>query len=188
MLPEISTRGPWFALRVRSNFEQTASLHLRQRGLEAYLPTYHTRTRWSDRIKSTERPLFPGYLFCSFDRQRRLRVLTSPGVIYAVGIGKEPIPIDPSEMEALQAMLRSGVPVMPWRYLRVGEPVVVERGPLAGVEGTVVDFKGSCRLVISVSLLQRSISAEIEREWIRPIGMGTNQHSFARNDRSMYRG
>jgi transcription antitermination factor NusG len=159
---------PWFALRVKSNFERTAALHLRQRGYTEFLPMYESRTRWSDRVKSAERPLFPGYVFCSFDPQRRLPVLSSPGILHVVGIGKEPIPIDDHELEAVKLTLRSGLLVKPWPFLQVGERVVVERGPLAGVEGLVAQFKGAYRLVVSITLLQRSIAAEIDRDWIRP--------------------
>ena len=160
---------PWFALRVKSNFERTAALHLGQRGYTQFLPMYESRTRWSDRVKSVERPLFPGYVFCSFDPQRRLPVLSSPGILHVVGIGKEPIPIDDRELEAVRLTLRSGLLVKPWPFLQVGQRVVVERGPLAGVEGLVAQFKGAFRLVVSITLLQRSIAAEIDRDWIRPV-------------------
>jgi len=159
---------PWFALRVRSNFERTAAIHLRQRGLTEFLPTYTSKKRWSDRIKPVERPLFPGYVFCSFDPHHRLPVVSTPGVVHIVGTGRAPIPIPDNEMEALKATLLSGLLVKPWPFLTVGERVIVERGPLAGIEGLVAQFKGECRLVISISLLQRSIAAEIERDWVRP--------------------
>ena len=118
---------------------------------------------------TAERPLFPGYLFCSFDLNRRLPILTTPGVLHILGLGKEPIAIDQREVDALWTTVRSGVVVSPWPFLRVGERVEVIRGPLTGVEGVVNQIKGACRLVVSVSLLQRSVAAEIEREWIQPV-------------------
>ena len=84
---------PWFALRVRSNFEKVTSQILRQKGYEAFLPTYFSRNRWSDRVKTVERPLFPGYLFCRFDQADRLPILVTPGVVGVVGLGKIPVPI-----------------------------------------------------------------------------------------------
>jgi transcription antitermination factor NusG len=161
--------GQWFALRVKSNFERTTTLHLRQRGYQGFLPTYTTHKRWSDRIKTVEKPLFPGYVFSNFDPNRRLPILTTPGVLHIVGFGKEPLPIDTNELEAVWATLRSGVLVRPWPYLQVGERVTVERGPLAGVEGLVQRLKGAFRLVVSITILQRSIAAEVDREWIRPV-------------------
>lgn len=146
-----------------------AALHLRERNYEVLLPAYRVQRRWSDRVKVVEKPLFPGYLFCSFRPHLRLPVLTAPGVLHIVGIGREPVPVDESEMEAVLATLQSGVMVRPSPFLQVGERVVVEEGPLAGVEGIVTQLKGAYRLVVSISLLQRSIAAEIDREWIRPV-------------------
>jgi transcription antitermination factor NusG len=160
---------PWFALRVKSNFERVAASHLGQRGYHEYLPSYQTRSQWSDRVKIVERPLFPGYVFCSFDPSSRLPVLATPGVLHIVGIGKKPARVDESELEAVRATLQSGLSVGPWPFLQVGERVVVDRGPLRGLEGLVTHLKGAYRLVISITLLQRSIAAEIEREWIRPL-------------------
>ena len=160
--------GQWFGLRVKSNFEWITARHLRQRGYAEFLPTYKVTRRWSDRVKQIEKPLFPGYVFCSFDPSLRLRVLTTPGVLHVVGIGREPVPVDQSEIEAVWRMLQSGLAVHPSPRLEVGQRVVVERGPLAGIQGTVTQIKGDCRLVVSISLLQRSIAAEIEREWVHP--------------------
>jgi transcription antitermination factor NusG len=158
----------WFALRVKSNFERTTALHLRERGFQEFFPTYVQKNHWSDRVKTIEKPLFPGYVFCHFSAQVRLPILTIPGVLHIVGIGKAPQPVDELEMAALWKTLRSGLLLQPWPFLTVGQRVVVERGPLTGVEGMVIRFKGTYRLVLSISVLQRSIAAEIERGWIRP--------------------
>ena len=166
---ESSPLHRWFALRVKSNFERTTAFHLQQRGFQEFLPTYTNQARWSDRTKMVEKPLFPGYVFCNFNPARRLPILTTPGVLHVVGFGKEPVPIDDAELEVVRATLQSGLMVRPWPFLQVGERVTVERGPLAGVEGLVQQIKGAFRLVVSITLLRRSIAAEIERDWIRPI-------------------
>lgn len=169
----VVAREAWYALRVKSNFERTAALHLRQRGYEEFLPTYSVRSRWSDRFKCVEKPFFPGYVFCNFNPQYRLPVLTTPGVLHIVGIGKAPVPVDELEIEAVMAAVRSGLLLRPCPFLQVGDKVVIERGPLTGVEGIVTHFKGAYRLVVSVTLLQRSIAAEIERESIGPSHRGS---------------
>jgi transcription antitermination factor NusG len=160
----------WFALRVRSNFEKVASQILEQKGYQSFLPVYHCRNRWSDRIKTVERPLFPGYLFCRFDQQERLPILITPGVVGVVGLGKTPVPIPEAEIEAVEGMIRSGLPVTPWPFLRVGQRLVMERGPLRGIEGILQEIKNRYRFVVSVNLLQRSVAAEVESDWVRPVG------------------
>ena len=160
---------PWYAVRVKSNCERTVATLLDQRGYQRFLPTCKVRTRWSDRIKTADRILFPGYVFCSFNPNDRLPILSTPGVLHVVGVGKEPAPVPEVEMRALWTTIESGAAVGPWPYLREGDRVVVERGALAGVEGIVTHFKGCYRLVVSIALLQRSIAAEIERDWVRPL-------------------
>jgi transcription antitermination factor NusG len=163
----------WYALRIQSRLSALASVTLRGKGYEEFLPLYRARRRWSDRVKQVELPLFPGYLFCQFDVNDRLPILTTPGVIGIVGAGKLPIPVDLEEIEAIHAILRSGLAAQPWPLL-VGSKVYIERGPLAGVEGIITNTDKVYRLVVSVSLLQRSVAVEIDREWARPIadGMG----------------
>ena len=159
----------WFAVRVRSNFERTAVTHLRERGYEEFAPSHKAERQWSDRKKEVDQFLFPGYVFCRFNPQNRLPVLTAPGVVDVVGWGKIPAPIPDEEIERVRRMVQSGLLVSPWPYLELGQAVLIERGPLAGMEGILVEVKGRCRLVVSINLLKRSISAEVERSCVRPV-------------------
>src|SRR5438309_1885473 len=85
---------PWFAIHIRGRYEKSTAAILHDKGYEWFLPLYKCRRRWSDRSKELELPLFPGYLFCRFDLNDRLPILTTPGVLQIVGIGKTPIPVD----------------------------------------------------------------------------------------------
>ena len=160
---------PWFGLRTRSNHEKIAANVLSGKGYEQYLPTYKTKRRWSDRVVEMDRPLFPGYVFCRFDPKARLPILTTPGVVSVIGFGNEPAAIEDSEIEAVQAVLRSGLGAEPCPYLREGQRVRVKRGSLEGVEGILTKKKNEFRMVVSVGMLQRSIAVEIDREWIDPV-------------------
>ena len=160
----------WFAVRVRSNQERTAIAHLRERGCQQFAPCYKSERRWSDRKKEIEQYLFPGYIFCRFDPGRdRLAVLTAPGVVDLVGFGRTPEPISDQEIERVRRMIESGLLITPYPFLNVGQTVLIERGPLTGLEGILVEAKGKHRLVISVNLLQRSVSAEVDRHSVRPV-------------------
>jgi transcription antitermination factor NusG len=159
----------WFAVRVRSNFERIAVTHLRERGYEEFAPSHKTERQWSDRKKEIDQFLFPGYVFCRFNPQDRLPVLTAPGVVDVVGWGKIPAPIPDQEIERVRRMVQSGLLVSPWPYLELGQTVLIEHGPLAGMEGILAEVKGRCRLVVSINLLKRSISAEVERSCVRPV-------------------
>jgi transcription termination/antitermination protein NusG len=168
-IPLVSRNQPWFALRVRSNHERVAALHLREQGYEEFCPAYKSERQWSDRKKTMEQFLFPGYVFCRLNPDARLPVLMMPGVVNVVGFGGQPTAIPDQEIEDVRTMVRSGLLVTPWPFLSVGQTVVLERGPLAGVEGILQQIRKTFRLVVSVHLLQRSVSTEVDRAWVRPI-------------------
>ena len=153
---------PWFALQVRTRHESGVANYLRRQGYESFLPLYKCRKRWSDRVKEVQTPLFPGYLFCRFDAQDRLPIMKTPGVMQIVGVNRVPVAVDESEINAIQTLVATGLPNQPWPFLQVGEKVRIESGSLCGIEGILMDFKGSHRLVLSITLLQRSVSVEID--------------------------
>jgi transcription antitermination factor NusG len=171
---------PWFALRLRSNYERIALTHLRERGYEQFAPSYKIEKRWSDRTKQIDQFLFPGYVFCRFDPNDRLPILTVPGVVDVVGFGKMPEHIPDTEIQRVRRMVESGSLVTPYPYVQLGQAVLIERGPLSGVEGILVEVKGKARLVVSVNLLRRSVSAEVDRRSIRPIQTLSNDLSGRR--------
>ena len=164
-----ATAELWFAVRVRSNHERISALHLQERGYEEFAPSYKVERRWSDRKKEIEQFLFPGYVFCRLNPQQRLPVLSAPGVVGLVGCGKIPTPIPDEEIERIRRMVQSGLLITPWPFLELGQTVLIERGPLAGVEGILEEVKGKCRLIVSVNLLRRSVGAEVDRRWVRPV-------------------
>lgn len=159
----------WFALRVKPRWEKTAARVLQGKGFEEFLPTHKSKRRWSDRIKEVELPLFPGYLFCRMDPRERLPVLTTPGVLEIVGFGKKPAPVDDHEIAAIQSVVNLGFGVTPWPYLRTGNRVEIVCGPLKGLEGIFLEWKQPQRLVVSVTLLQRSVAVEIDPDWVIPL-------------------
>ena len=175
---------PWYALRIQSRLGNLASTTLRDKGYEEFFPLYWSGRRWSDRIQKMELPLFPGYLFCQFDVGARLPVLTTPGVIGIVCAGKIPVSVDDDEIEAIRAILRSGLAAQPWPHLCVGSKVYIERGPLTGLEGVITNTDKVYHLIVSVSLLQRSVAVEIDREWARPIVEGLGPRAVTLSERT----
>ena len=169
VMTESMNNFSWYALQIRSRWELTTAGLLRRKGLETLLPTYVSKRKWSDRLKVVESPVFPGYVFCRFDVHNRLPVLITPGVISVVGRGKTPIAVDDAEVLSIQAAIQAGVRMEPWPYLEIGERVRVEGDVMDGMEGILASFKGSHRVVISVTLLRRSVALEIDRSRITPL-------------------
>jgi transcription antitermination factor NusG len=169
---KLSNGSSWFALQVRSRWETPTADLLRAKGLEILLPTYATRRKWSDRIKVVESPLFPGYLFCRFNVNNRLPILVTPGVLAIVGRGKTPVPVADGEIECIQAAIGSGIQLEPWPYVEIGERVRIQHDVLDGMEGILTSFKGNHRVIISVTLLRRSVALEVDRSRIIPVESG----------------
>jgi transcriptional antiterminator NusG len=160
----------WYALQVRTRWESSTAALLSGKGYQTFFPTYTTDKRWRCGMsKGASAALFPGYVFCQFDPLVRLPVLVTPGVIAVVGRGRLPVPVEDSEIDAIQKVVSSGHRAEPWPYLEVGQQVRIQDGALSGVEGILTNFKGSYRLVVSVALLCRSVSLEIERSAVCPI-------------------
>jgi transcription antitermination factor NusG len=167
--PDTMSKGlPWFALQVRSRRENQAAEHLSARGYELFLPLCTCRKRWSDRIKKVELPLFPGYLFCRFDPYDRLPILTTPWLLQIVGFNHIPSPVDDEEISAVRILVGSGADAQPWPFIDLGERVRIESGPLRGVMGVLTQVKGNHKLVVSITLLQRSVAVEIDSALVTP--------------------
>lgn len=159
----------WYALQLRSRWENSTAAMLSSKGYQTFLPIYKTLKRAADRSRYILAPLFPGYLFCRFNVCDRLPVLITPGVISVVGIGRVPAPVEESEIEAIQRMVSTGMRVEPCPYLEVGQLVRISDGALSGIEGVLTSFKGTQRIVVSISLLRRSVALEIDRSVVTPV-------------------
>ena len=164
----------WYAMKIRTGGELRVAEGLSSRGYEIFVPTSVESRRYSDRIKVIKAPLFPGYAFCRLDIERRLPILQSFGVDHFVGIGRVPVPIPDAEILALHKVVASALPAQPWPYLAAGDQIHIQYGALTGLTGLLVSIKGAERLVLSVHLLQRSISVEIDRSWVRPALVKSN--------------
>ena len=117
----------------------------------------------------SHKPLIGGYVFAAHDRANPYRIVTTPGFVKFVRFGSEPAPIPQAEVEALERVAASGLPVASCGYTRIGENVELIDGPLKGTQGIVLRQGKSTRLVVGVELLQRSVVVEIDGAWAVPI-------------------
>ena len=162
-----TAKYPWFALRVKSNHEKAVCSYLTVKGFEVFLPVCRTRNRWADRFKLVETPLFSGYVFSRLDRTRPNAVLSTPGVIQIVGTGRLPEPVLEGEISAIRRAVDANFQLRECDFFTKGQQATVIGGALAGLEGTVVSLKQKSRLVLSISLLQRSVALEIDENVVQ---------------------
>lgn len=156
----------WLAISVKAQYEKVVADALIGRGFESFLPYYVAQRRWSDRVKKVQVPLFAGYVFGRFDWDRRSEVCTIPGYRSIVSFGGKPAPVDPHELEVIRRVVLADGLFEPHPFLRTGQTVRVTRGPLAGVEGILTDVTDSCQVVVSVSILQRSVAVKFDTSMI----------------------
>jgi transcription antitermination factor NusG len=157
-----SLEAAWFALYTRHQHEKVIAHVLENKGFEVFLPLYTTARRWKDRTKQLSLPLFPCYLFLRTTMERRLDIITTPGIVSILGGGGESGVILESEINGVRQVVERGAEVEPHPFLRCGDWVRVKSGPLEGVEGILVRKKNLFRLVLSVELLEKSAAVEVD--------------------------
>ena len=167
MPPSPSVSKAWYAVWTRSRHEQVVRQQLEQKGIEAFLPTITRWSRWKDRKKQIEWPLFPGYCFARFDGTQRLPVLTCSGVVNIVSFDGEIVAIPEHEISAIRRLVESDLQFDPCPLIREGMMVEVTHGPLKGVIGRLVRKGAHARLVLSVDLIGQAVSVEVDAADVR---------------------
>ena len=153
----------WYALRTKHQHEKSVTNVLAEKGFEVLCPTYAEVHRWKDRKKEVTLPLFPGYLFFANGLERKVDLLSTPGVCTIVSFGNTPALIPHSEIEAIQLAMLSSRVMGPHPFLKEGDKVRLRSGPLAGIEGILQRWEDGYRLVLTIELLGRSVTVEVEQ-------------------------
>ena len=168
-LPPAYSEQHWYAAYTCANHEKRVAVELGTRAVEHFLPLYSSVRRWRDRRVRLDLPLFPGYVFVRLALRDKLRVLQIPAVARLVGFNGQPAALADDEMEVLQRGLTAQLQAEPHPYLAVGRRVRVVSGPLTGLEGIIVRKKNRFRFVISLNLIMRSVSVEMDDADIVPV-------------------
>jgi transcription antitermination factor NusG len=160
----------WLAAYTRSRHENQVASQLSCKGVESLLPTYAKLSRWSDRIKRSQAPLFPGYVFVHVSDAERIPVLQTVGVVNLVSVGGKAARLRDEEVERLRACAARPSEVEPHPYLKLGHRVRVKHGPFAGWEGILVQKQNSARLVITVDPIMKSVSINLNGADVESVG------------------
>jgi transcription antitermination factor NusG len=161
--------SPWWALYTRHQHEKTVADMLITKGFDVFLPLYESMRRWKDRKKMLSLPLFPCYVFVRGSLDRKLQVVTTPGVHMILYHGEQLAVIPDDEIQAIRSVIDGNLHAEPHPFLKCGDRVRVIRGSLQGVEGLLTRKKNLFRLVLSVSMLAQSVSVEIDASDVEPV-------------------
>ncbi len=163
----MSAADPWYAIWTRSRHEQVVRDQLERKGYEAFLPTVTRWSRWKDRRKKIDWPLFPGYCFARFESENRLPVQTCTGVVSIVSFNGDIAPIPDQEIDAIRRLVQSDLQYDPCPLIREGTMVEVVHGPLKGVCGRLTRKGAHARLVLAVDLIGQAVSVEVDASDIK---------------------
>ena len=166
---ETQESSPWWVLYTRHQHEKTVADMLSAKGFEVFLPLYESLRRWKDRSKMLSLPLFPCYVFVRGGLDRRLQVVTTPGIHMILSHGDHVAMIPENEINAIRRTVEGPCRIEPHPFLKCGERVRVIRGCMEGVEGILVRKKNFLRLVLSVDMLAQSVAVEIDASDVEPI-------------------
>ena len=167
-----AARVSWFAVYVRSRHEFTVQQQLSNFNIENFLPSVERLQRWKDRKKLVTFPLFPGYVFVHIEARKDafLSVLKLPGVVKFLSLRPgPPDPVPDEQIQGLKNLLASGKDIEPYHYLKQGQRVRIKWGPLAGVEGVLVQKRGQQMLVLAIDILQQGASVRIDAADVEPV-------------------
>ncbi len=170
---EAASNGHWYALHTRHQHEKAIAEMLARKQFSVFLPLYTATRQWKDRTKEISLPLFPCYLFIRGGLDRRLAVLTTPGIHGFVGWGGKTAVIPEDEIDAVRRLVEGDYRVEPHPFLRCGDWVRIKSGPLMGIEGILVRKKNVFRLVLSVEILGKSASVEVDSSTVESINRRT---------------
>jgi len=164
--------APWYALWTHSHCEQIVQGQLVQKGLHPFLPKVEVWSRRQGTRRLVSVPMFPGYLFLrdEMDKQTYVEVRKTRGLVRVLGERWDRLAAIPrQEIEPIQRASEARCRMLPFPYLSEGQRARIASGPLAGVEGILVDRKPERGLlVLSVHLLQRSVAVTVDGTEVVP--------------------
>ncbi len=166
---EAAVKLEWYVFRVRPRHEKVVASQLSEKEQHYFLPLLKEKRRWGKRTAQVETPLFPGYVFCEAERYELLPILKTPGVVDVVRVGTSPAPVNKDEVLAIKRVIDLNAKIEPCNFLSVGQKVKIVDGPFVGLSGCLIDVRNAKRLVLSISLLQRSVCVEVDEAVILPL-------------------
>jgi transcription termination/antitermination protein NusG len=157
----------WYAVHTRNRFEHVVCEALAAKGIESFYPRMLVMSRRRDRHVKIQAPILPGYVFVrsGLEPEEHLNILQTSGIVRFVGFDGSPAPADDTEIASLMILDGTDRTVQNRAYINKGDLVRIMEGPLDGLVGFYSRHKGKTgRVIVSIELLKRSISVEID-DW-----------------------
>jgi len=161
--------GTWYALYTKSRHEKIVEARLMDKGIKTFLPIREVISQWKDRKKRIYMPLFPSYLFISIGLENIHKAIYTPGVLRVLGTNGTPVPVPTDQINSVRTLVEKTLKYDPHPYLTKGRKIAIKSGPLEGVIGRIIEKRGKHRLVVSIDLIKRSVSVEVDIKDVEPV-------------------
>ncbi len=167
----------WYVLHTRSRFENVVHEGLARKQVEAYLPKITVPSKRRDRRQMIQVPLFPGYVFVRSDLNphQQLEIVKTVGVVRIIANRQGPLPVGDETIASLKIMVAADRQIITGRQLRRGDQVIVVAGPMAGVVGSFVRYRGRNRVVVNIEALGQYAAVEIDADAVEPLASIPNR-------------
>jgi transcription elongation factor/antiterminator RfaH len=154
----------WYVLHTKSRFENVVHDGLFKKNIDVYLPKIKVQSKRRDRRMMIQAPLFPGYVFVKTDLHpyQHLDIVKTVGAVRLIGTKDGPVPVPEETIESLKIMVSVDQPITTGSRLRKGDRVMVLNGPLAGVTGTFVRYRGKGRVVVNIEALGQYAGVDVD--------------------------
>jgi transcriptional antiterminator NusG len=159
---EVSNKQEWYAVYTKSRHEKLAEINLKNRGVTTFLPLREVVSRWKDRNKTINVPLFPSYVFVKIGFMDMHKVMYTKGVLKVIGCNDTPVPVPAEQVESIRTLIQSKLKYDPYPYLDMGREVLIKSGPLQGIIGKIMEKRSKHRFVLSIDLIKKSVSVEVD--------------------------
>ncbi|MFC1807288.1 UpxY family transcription antiterminator [Candidatus Omnitrophota bacterium] len=157
----------WYALYTKPRHEKLVERELMKKGVDAFTPKLSLKKRWSDRSKIIEEPVFKSYCFARFCLQDKSQIVGQEGVVTVVHFNKRYIEIQDSVINSIKIMVENDLKIDPYPYLKIGDPVLIKRGPLKGFEGCIIEKRSkNTSLVVSIDAIASSVKCIVDTDFV----------------------
>lgn len=169
MKPCRSAQKCWRVFYTHPRAEKKCEERLQEQHIEAFLPKYTAVRQWKDRKKKVTEPLFRNYVFAHVDDIERLRALQTQGIVRCVAFGGKIAEVDPEEIEQLKILQGDleGLSAVSYPQFQIGEQVAVKAGPMAGLRGEIIEYRGQQYVVVRVHAIRQAVRVHVQAQWIR---------------------
>lgn len=171
----MQTTANWYLIYTKPRHEKKVAIQLENKGVMHILPTTSVVRQWHDRKKIITEPLFPSYIFTFIrDSQEFYDVSDMDGVLKYIKFGKEIAVVSPLTIQNLQILLSGDnkMEVVDTTFQR-GQHVIITSGPLCGIQGEIVAYKGCQKVLVRISIIMRHILLDVSPHHLQPAGRDT---------------